>query len=103
MGIQETSIFDKFKDVFKNNKVPVKGDEGVLQDVITFLSSNDTTDALKHNIFVKVKVIEVYNNLVEIEVLDIIVSDSASECFINLITASVPKFIKPKNITWKNN
>ena len=41
MGVQETSIFEKFKDVFKNKKLPVKGDEGVLQDVITFLSSNE--------------------------------------------------------------
>lgn len=101
MGNREASIFEKFRDVFKKNRTPLKGDEGVLQDILTFFSSNDTTDGLKHNIFVKVRVVEVYEKLVEVEVIEVVVSDSASECVIGLITDSVPKFINPKNINWK--
>jgi hypothetical protein len=101
MGNKETTIFENIRDVFTKNRIPVKGDEGVLQDILTFFSSNDTTDGLKHNIFVKVRVVEVYQKLVEIEVIEVVISDSASECVIDLITSSVPKFVKPKNINWK--
>lgn len=101
MGNKEITFYDRFIGFFKKTRIPNKGDEGVLQDILTFFSSNDTTDGLKHNIFVKVRVIEVYDKLVEIEVISVVISDSASECVIDLITSSVPKFVNPKNINWK--
>jgi len=101
MGNKETTFYDRFVGVFKKTRIPVKGDEGVLQDILTFFSSNDTTDGLKHNIFVKVRVVEVYQKLVEIEVIEVVISDSASDCVTELVTSSVPKFVNPKNINWK--
>lgn len=97
----ETFIFGKLFNMFKKKSTLNKGQLGIYHDKLAFDTYNNSTDTLRHNIYVKVKVIEVYDQLVEIEVLDFTVSDSASEDVINLIKHNMPKYINPKMVKWQ--
>jgi hypothetical protein len=43
----------------------------------------------------------VYDQLVEVEVLDMTISDSANEDIINLIKNNMPKYVNPKIVKWQ--
>jgi hypothetical protein len=85
-----------------NNKLPIKkGDIGIHEDTLTLLTLNETTDGIKHKIYTKVRVLEVYRGLVEVEVLDIELSESANSSLNELIKTSTKKYMSPKDIKWQ--
>lgn len=86
---------------FKKKITLYKGQLGVYQDKLAFYTYNEASDVIKHNIFIKVKIIEVYDQLVEVEVLDMTISDSANEDIINLIKNNIPKYVNPKIVKWQ--
>jgi len=86
---------------FKKRITLYKGQLGVYQDKLAFYTQNDSADVIKHNIFIKVRILEVYEQLVEIEVLDMTISDSANEDIINLIKNNMPKYVNPKIVKWQ--
>lgn len=90
-----------FGNLFKKKIVLHKGQLGVYQDKLAFYTQNDSADVIKHNIFIKVRIIEVYDQLVEVEVLDMTISDSANEDIINLIKNNMPKYVNPKIVKWQ--
>jgi hypothetical protein len=98
---QEILFFGKLFNIFKRKHPIKKGQLGVYHDKLAFDTYNNGSDSLRHNIFVKVKILEVYDQLVEIEVLDFTVSDSASDDIINIVKHNMPKFVDPKMVKWQ--
>jgi hypothetical protein len=52
---------------------------------------------------VKVRATEVYDALVEVDVLDVKISESVSEDMSNFIKHDNIKYLKPTDVTWQVN
>lgn len=100
-GFKDDGFFDKLNKVFRKKLNLRKGQLGVYHDKLAFYTENDGSDVIKHNIYVKIKIIEVYDELVEIEVLDFTISDSASQDIINLVKNNMPKYVNPRIVKWQ--
>lgn len=96
----DQSVLATLKRYFKPYKVEV-GDVGIYQDVLTIDTINDGTHSLKCDIYVKVKATSVFENLVEVEVMDTFTLNTSQTDVQNLIKANIPKYIKPKYIAWQ--
>lgn len=92
-----------FAKFFRKKLNLYKGQLGVYHDKLAFYTYNESSDVIKHNIFIKVRIIEIYNQLVEIEILDITISDSANQDIINLIKNNLPKYVNPRVVKWQTN
>jgi hypothetical protein len=100
-GFKDDGFFDKLNKVFRKKFNLRKGQLGVYHDKLAFYTENDGSDVIKHNIYVKIKIVEVYDELVEIEVLDFTISDSASLDIINLVKNNMPKYVNPRIVKWQ--
>lgn len=98
---KEEGFLTRLGNIFRKQIPLTKGQLGVYHDKLAFCIENDGSDVIKHNIYVKVKIVEVYNQLVEIEVMDFGISDSASQEIINLVKNNMPRFVNPKLIKWQ--
>jgi hypothetical protein len=101
MHNDEIPVLDSFLNLFKKKRVIKKGDIGIYKEVLTISTINDGTHTLYYDIYTKVKAIAVYDNLVEIEVLDVMTLNSCNQDITNLINSNMPKYIKPKYIKWE--
>jgi len=100
-GFKNDGFFDKLNKVFRKKLMLKKGQLGVYHDKLAFYTENDGSDVIKHNIYVKISIVEVYDELVEIEVLDFTISDSASQDIINLVKNNMPKYVNPRIVKWQ--
>ena len=100
-GFKEDGFFDRLNKVFRKKLILKNGQLGVYHDKLAFYTENDGSDVIKHNIYVKIKIVEVYDELVEIEVLDFTISDSASQDIINLVKNNMPKYVNPRIVKWQ--
>jgi hypothetical protein len=100
-SFKEESFLTRLNKVFKKKLHLTKGQLGVYHDKLAFYTENDGSDVIKHNIYVKIKIVEVYDELVEIEVLDFTISDSASQDIINLVKNNMPKYVNPRIVKWQ--
>lgn len=98
---KEETIIDKLSNLFKKQITLRKGQLGVYHDKLAFYTENEGSDNIKHNIYVKVKIVEIYYQLVEIEVIDFTISDSASNDIINLVKNNMPKYVNPNIVKWQ--
>ena len=98
----EDLFFDKLREIFKLKKKRISvGDLGVYQDVLSIDTINDGTHSLKYDIYTKVKAIAIYENLVEIEIIEISTINSCNQDVRELIDKNMPKYIHPKYIRWE--
>ncbi len=97
---RQIPLIDSIKNVFKKQRIPNKGDLGIYHYVWSCDTQGDDLMGQRFDIQVKVKVLEVYDNLVEIEIIDIKINDSASQDIINIIKANLPKYLTPKHVRW---
>lgn len=65
----------------------------------TQLSNSDNSQ--KYNVYAKVKAIHVYDNLVEVELLELKVFDSINDDILAIIKAEFHKIIDPRDINWE--
>lgn len=103
MSNSNTNSFFDFlnrKSVKKSQDIKI-GDVGIYHDVLTYYNQNDTGDAVKHNVYTKVRVLEVYHDLVEVEVLDTVISDNVHPCVQELAKTNICKYVSPKSIKWQ--
>lgn len=101
MHNEEIPFFDAITNLFKKKRVVKKGDMGIYKDVLTINTINDGTHTLYYDIYAKVEAVGIYDNLVEIKVIDVVTLNSCNQDITNLINANMPKYIKPKYIKWE--
>jgi hypothetical protein len=101
MQDNETVLVDNIRNLFKKKRVISVNDIGIYQDVLTIDTINDGTHTLKYDIYAKVRAKAIYENLVEIEILDVITLNSCNQDIKGLVDANMPKYIKPKFIKWE--
>lgn len=97
----EIPLFENLKALFKKRKHISIGDIGVYQDAFTVDMANDSIHTARYSIFVKVKAVAIFENLVEVEVVEITIMNSCNENIDALIKANMPKYINPKYIKWE--
>ncbi len=95
------NLFDNIKKAFQPKRIISVGDIGIYQDVLTIDTINDGTHTLKYDIYAKVRAKAIYENLVEIEVMDVITLNSCNQDIKGLVDANMPKYIKPKYVKWE--
>jgi len=93
-------LLDNIKKLFKTTTINV-GDIGIYQDVLTIDTMNDGIHSLKYDIYTKVKALAIYENLVEIEIIEVSTINSCNDDVKSLINTNMPKYIKPKYIKWE--
>ena len=95
------NLFDNIKKTFQPKRIISVGDIGIYQDVLTIDTIDDGTHTLKYDIYAKVRAKAIYENLVEIEVMDVITLNSCNQDIKGLVDANMPKYIKPKYVKWE--
>lgn len=89
------------RKIFKKDVHVSIGDIGIFHYVWTCDTLHEDSHGLKYDVYAKVKAVDVYYELVEVEVLDIKINDSASIEVNNIIKNNFPKYIHPKSVKWK--
>lgn len=102
MSEPEILPFDKFKSFFAPKNIVKVGSVGVYRDLLTITTSNEDTHTLKFDVYVKLKALGIYSNLVEVEIIEITTLNSCDENIENIIRANIPKYIKKRNIKWES-
>lgn len=97
----EEAFVEKFRNLFKRKRKVNAGDLGVYEDTLTFTSIGNTSRAIHYDVFIKVKAIEVYDDLVEVEVVDVTISEAASEDTCKFIKHENLRYIKPSKVKWQ--
>jgi hypothetical protein len=96
----EIIFFNKVKNFFKKKPTVNKNQLGVYHDVWSMATSNESLHTIRYDIFVKVKAVEVYDDLIEVTVEDLQVSESVNQDILNIIRSTIPKYVVPKNVKW---
>ena len=94
-------LFDNIKKLFKRKRQINVGDIGIYQDVLSISTLNDGTHSLNYDIYAKIKALAIYENLIEIEIIDVTTLNACNDEVKTLIDANMPKYIKPKYIKWE--
>jgi len=99
---EELITIKSFLKIFKKKKEIKSGQMGIYQDILTLSSYNDFGTPVKHHIFIKIRVVAVFGNLVEIEVIDICSNETINNDFKKIIEKNIPKYVLSKYIKWEN-
>ncbi len=94
---------DKIKNWFKKPRKIKKDDLGVYHETFAIDTNAEGFHTIKYDVFLKIKVIAVYENIVEVEILDIKILDSVNSDIMNIIKATLPKYVNRKNVKWEVN
>lgn len=94
-------LFHELKKYFKPKKEVKVGDIGIYQDVLSVNTNNDGTHTLHYDIYAKVKAVAIYENLIEIVVIDVFTINVCNHDIQGLVNSNMPKYIKPKYIKWE--
>ena len=97
----DVPILEWWKRRFKKRHIVAIGDLGIYHNVASFDTLNDNNHGLTYDIYAKIRAVEIYDSLVEVEVVSIKISDSVSQDIINLITNNFPKYLDPKKVKWQ--
>jgi hypothetical protein len=98
---REIEPFKWFKNLFKKPKIIFIGDFGIYHYVWCCDTYHEDSHGLKYDVYAKLKAVEVYDNLIEVEVMDIKINDSASTDIQNIIKNNFPKYVNPKYVRWQ--
>lgn len=97
----ESEFINWLSKLFKKKITVIKGDLGVYHDVLTFNTLGNSARSFNYDIFVKVQAIEVYEDLIEVEILDVMISESVSVEMSNFIKHEKLKYLNPKDVKWQ--
>lgn len=98
---QEIALFTKLFSLFKRKRKVVIGDIGIYHDTLSYNPVSNSTRSIQYDIYLKVRAVEVYDDLVEVDVMNTMVSESVSEEISNLIKSDSIKYLKPNEVKWK--
>jgi len=101
MQDSERVLFEQIKNYFRPKRVVKVGDVGIYQDVLSLDTFNDATHTLKYDIYAKIRALAVFDNLVEVEILDMTTLSPCNQDIKTIIDISIPKYIKSKYVKWE--
>ena len=99
---QESDIvfIEKVRKYFKRPRIININDLGIYHYIWSCDTFNRGTHGFSHEVFAKVKVLETYTSLVEVEMIDIDINGSPNQDIINIIRHNFPKYIKYEYVDW---
>ena len=97
----DIELIQALKSLFKKKRNPKVGDIGVYKDVLTVNTTIESTHQLFYDIFVKLKAVAIYEDLVEVEVIELTNLNAGNQEITSVINANIPKYISPKRIKWQ--
>jgi len=100
-SLNQIAIIVWFKSWFKPIIPIEKGDIGIYCDSLSFGTSNDGIQTVKYDIFTKVRTVGVYDELVEVEVVDVFTMNTTNDSIKDVVSSTIPKYIHPKYIKWE--
>ena len=93
-------LIEDIKRLFKKRTPVKKGDVGIYHYIWSCDTFNMDTRGLKCDVFVKVEIVEIYHNLVEVKVVDTKISDYVTTDVVNLIMKTHPTYLSPIKVNW---
>lgn len=98
---REQTVIQWFSNLVKKPPVLQKEQLGIYHYVWMCDTLLEDSHGLKYDVYAKVKIVEIYQDLVEIQEIDIKINDSASVDVINMIKNNFPKYVNPKYVKWQ--
>ena len=98
---RETDTMNWFKNLFRKPKIVLPGDLGIYHYVWSCDTYHEDSHGLKYDVYAKLKAVDVYDNMIEVDVIDIKITDSASTEIQNIIKNNFPKYVNPKYVRWQ--
>jgi len=92
----------KISNYFKKPS-PKIGSVGIYKYTWSYNTTNENYRGVDYDVYIKVKAIDNYDGLIEVDILDINVNEKTNDCIMTLINADLPKYIDNKFIKWKTN
>lgn len=89
------------KNIFVKPRQISAGDMGIYHYIWGCDTFHEDSYGLKYDVYAKIKSLDVYESLIEIEALDIKINDSASTEIQNIIKNNFPKYVNPKYVKWQ--
>lgn len=97
---EDIVLFSQLCNLFKKKRKVKVGDLGVYHDICGYIPLGSTRN-INYDVYIKVKAVEVYENLVEVEVLNVKIQESEDMC--NFIKEDNIKYLKPSDVQWQIN
>lgn len=97
----EILLVEKIRTWLKPKKIVNVNDVGIYQDILSISNANEGVYPQNYHIYAKVKAVAIFQNLIEIEVLEINIVNACDENITNIVTGSIPKYILPKYVRWQ--
>lgn len=98
----EIKFFKRLLKAFKSKPPLRAGQLGVYHYTLSIYADTKALHNVKYDIFVKVKALVVYNNLVEVECIgEPTINESVTPEMASIIRTSVPKYLEPDKVKWE--
>jgi len=97
----ELVFIDRIRNLFKRKRKVKKGDLGVYEDILSYTTIGNTSRTLHYDVFIKVKAVEVYDDLVEVEVISVTTSEANHKETCDLINTENLRYLKPNKVKWQ--
>lgn len=97
----ELVFFDKIRRLFKRKRKVKKGDLGIYEETLSFTSIGNSSRTIHYDIFIKVKALEVFDDLVEVEVVSVNTTDTAHIDTCQLMNTENLKYLDPSKVKWQ--
>lgn len=98
---RDSNFIEWFKNLFKKRIDIKKDDLGIYHYLWTCDTIHEDSHGLKYDIYAKIKAVEIYQDLIEVEMIDIKITDSVSTDIQNIIKNNFPKYVNPKYVEWQ--
>lgn len=101
MQRKDTKLWDWLTTLFCKPQELYKGQVGIYYYVVAIDTIHEDSHGMKYDIHAKVKIVEIYKDLVEVELVDLKINDSASQEVINIVKNNFAKYVNPKYVKWQ--
>lgn len=86
---------------FKKPHIVTPNEIGIYKYIFLMDTVNEASHSHRYNIYAKIKAVHVYDELVEIEVIDFHINEPITDDLLTIIKKSIPKYVNPKLVQWE--
>lgn len=98
---RDTQFIVWIKNFFIKSRPVMSGDLGIYHYIWGCDTFHEDSHGLKYDVYAKIKALDIYESLIEIEAVDIKINDSASTEIQNIIKNNFPKYVNSKYVKWQ--